>query len=87
MTFGDNDAAESAEWRMSGKDATGSLVPRGPGGDLAGERSVDRIASSPRVSVDAIIGTLEARKAEQCCGRRVLAVQDGARGNRIIPRK
>ena len=76
MAFGDIRVAERAEWLVDRIAATGSLVLRKLGGDLAGERSVGRFLSSPYVSVNAIVETLAARTAEQCVGRRVLAVQD-----------
>jgi hypothetical protein len=76
MAFGDIRVAERAEWLVDRIAATGSLVLRKLGGDLAGERSVGRFLSSPYVSVDAIVETVAARTARQCAGRRVLAVQD-----------
>lgn len=76
MAYGDIRVAERAEWLVDRIAATGSLVLRKLGGDLAGERSVGRFLSSPYVSVDSIVETLAARTAKQCSGRRVLAVQD-----------
>lgn len=56
--------------------ATGSLVIRKIGVDRAGEMAVHRFLSSPFVSVGSIVETVAARTAEQCAGRRIVAIQD-----------
>ena len=78
MVFGIGDVRVAArgEWLLERMVATGSLVVRKLGGDRAGEVAVHRFLSSPYVSVEAIVGTLVARTAEQCRGRRIVAIQD-----------
>lgn len=76
MSFGDIRVAERAEWLIGRVAATGSLVLRKIGETRAGEMAAHRFLSSPHVSVDRIVETLAHRTAQQCAGRRVLAVQD-----------
>ena len=76
MSFGDIRVAERAEWLINRVAATGSLVLRKIGETCAGEMAAHRFLSSPHVSVDRIVETLSHRTAQQCAGRRVLAVQD-----------
>jgi hypothetical protein len=54
----------------------GTLVLRKLGETRAGEKAIHRFLSSPYVSVDRIVETLACRTANQCVGRRILAVQD-----------
>lgn len=76
MAFGDIRVAERSDWLIDRIVATGSLVLRKLGGDLAGERAVGRFLASPYVSVNTIVAAISARTAEQCAGRSVLVVQD-----------
>lgn len=76
MSFGDIRVAERAEWLIGRVAATGSLVLRKIGETRAGEMAAHRFLSSPHVSVDRIVETLAHRTAQQCAGRRILAVQD-----------
>jgi hypothetical protein len=83
MPFGVGDIRVSArgEWLLDRMVATGSLVARRIGVTRAGEMAVHRFLSSPYVSVDSIVETLAARTAEQCAGRRVVAIQDTSEVN------
>jgi hypothetical protein len=81
MSFGDVRVAERAEWLINRVAATGSLVLRKLGETRAGEMAAHRFLSSPYVSVDRIVETLAHRTAQQCAGRRVLAVQDTSEVN------
>lgn len=56
--------------------ACGSLTIRTIGETRAGEIGVHRFLDCPAVTVDEIIGTLAARTAAACAGRRIVAVQD-----------
>ena len=78
MPFGIGDVRVAArgEWLLDRIVATGSLVVRKLGGGRAGEVAVHRFLSSPYASVGAIVETLAARTAEQCAGRRIVAIQD-----------
>jgi hypothetical protein len=76
MAFGDIRVAERADWLIDRIAATGSVVLRRLGGDRAGEMVVHRFLSSPHVSTERIVATLSERTAQQCGGRRILAVQD-----------
>ena len=76
FAVGDVRVAERGDWLLERIVATGSLVIKKLGGDRAGEKAVHRFLSSPYVSVGAIVKTLAARTAEQCRGRRIVAVQD-----------
>jgi hypothetical protein len=78
MPFAIGNARTSArgEWLMERIVATGSLVVRKIGIDRAGEMAVHRFLSSPFVSVGSIVETIAARTAEQCAGRRIVAIQD-----------
>jgi hypothetical protein len=76
MSFGDIRVAERADWLIERVATAGTLVLRKLGETRAGEKAVHRFLSSPYVSVDRIVETLAARTAEQCAGRRIVAVQD-----------
>jgi hypothetical protein len=76
MSFGDIRVAERADWLIERVATAGTLVLRKLGQTRAGEKAVHRFLSSPYVSADRIVETLAARTAEQCAGRRILAVQD-----------
>jgi hypothetical protein len=76
MAFGDIRVADRADWLIDRIKATGSLVLRKLGGTRAGEIAVQRFLSSPYVNVDKVVESAAVRTAEQCKGRRVLAVQD-----------
>lgn len=76
MAFGDIRVADRADWLIDRMVATGSLVLRKLGGNLAGERAVGRFLASPYVSVNNIVESLSARTAQQCTSRGVLLVQD-----------
>jgi Transposase DDE domain len=76
MSFGDIRVAERADWLIERVATTGTLVLRKLGETRAGEKAVHRFLSSRYVSVDRIVETLAARTAEQCAGRRILAIQD-----------
>ena len=76
MAFGDIRVAERADWVIERVAATGSLVLRKIGETRAGEMAVHRLLSSPYVSVERIVETLSGRTAQQCVGRRILAIQD-----------
>lgn len=76
MSFGDIRVAERADWLIERVATAGTLVLRKLGETRAGEKAVHRFLSSPYVSVDRIVETLAARTAQQCVGRRILAVQD-----------
>jgi hypothetical protein len=76
MSFGDIRVAQRADWAIERIAALGTLVLRRIGETRAGEMAVHGFLSSPYVSVDRIVETAAARTAGQCCGRRVLAVQD-----------
>ena len=76
MSFGDIRVAERADWLIERVATAGTLVLRKLGETRAGEKAVHRFLSSPYVSVDRIVETLAARTAQQCAGRRILAVQD-----------
>lgn len=76
MGFGDIRVAQRADWLVERVLATGSLVLTRLGGNRAGEMAVQRFLSSPYVSVDRIVASLAERTAQQCAGRRILAVQD-----------
>lgn len=74
--IGDVRVAARAEWLLERIVATGSLVLRKLGVTRAGEVAVQRFLGSPFVSVGAVVETLAARTAEQCVGRRIVAIQD-----------
>jgi DDE family transposase len=76
MSFGDIRVAERADWLIERVATAGTLVLRKLGETRAGEKAVHRFLSSPYVSVDRITETLATRTAEQCAGRRILAIQD-----------
>jgi hypothetical protein len=76
FAVGDIRVAARGEWLADRILATGSLVLRKLGGTRAGEMAVRRFLSSPYVSVASITEALAARTAEQCAGRRVVAIQD-----------
>lgn len=76
MAFGDIRVADRADWLIERMTALGTTVLRRIGETRAGEMAVHRFLSSPHVSTENIVATLSARTAEQCQGRRVLAVQD-----------
>ena len=76
MGYGDVRVADRADWVIERVAATGSLVLRKIGESRAGEMAVHRLLSSPYVSVDRIVETLANRTAQQCVGRRILAIQD-----------
>jgi len=76
MAYGDIRVAERADWLIERVATAGTLVLRRVGETRAGEQAVHRFLSSPYVSVERIIETLAARTAQQCAGRRVLAIQD-----------
>jgi Transposase DDE domain len=76
FAIGNARAAARGEWLMDRIVATGSLVVRKIGMDRAGEMAVHRFLSSPFVSVGSIVETIAARTAEQCAGRRIVAIQD-----------
>jgi hypothetical protein len=79
--MGDVRVAARAEWLVERIVATGSLVLRQLGGSRAGEVAVHRFLSSPYSSVEAIVETLASRTAQQCVGRRVVAIQDTSEVN------
>jgi Transposase DDE domain len=81
MAFGDIRVAERADWLIERIAAVGSVVLRKVGETRAGEMAVHRFLSSRYVSADTIVATLSARTAEQCRGRRILAVQDTSEVN------
>ena len=83
VTFGLGDirVAARAEWLIEQIVATGSLVVRELGGTRAGEMAVHRFLSSPYSSVEGIVETLASRTAQQCVGRRVVAIQDTSEVN------
>jgi hypothetical protein len=81
MGIGDVRVAARGDWLIERIVATGSLVLRKVGGTRAGEMAVHRFLSSPYVSVDAIVETLGAHTAEQCAGRRIVAIQDTSEVN------
>jgi len=83
VTFGLGDTRVSAraEWLIEQIVATGSLVVRELGASRAGEMAVHRFLSSPYSSVEGIVETLGARTAQQCVGRRVVAIQDTSEVN------
>ena len=76
MAFGDIRVAERADWLIDRVATAGTVVLRKLGESRAGEKAVHRFLSSRYVSVDRIVETLAARTAQQCAGRRILAVQD-----------
>jgi hypothetical protein len=76
MAFGDVRVAERADWLIERVATAGTMVLRRLGETRAGEQAVHRFLSSPYVSVERIVETLAARTAQQCSGRRVLAIQD-----------
>jgi hypothetical protein len=76
MSFGDVRVDRNAEWLLERIAATGSVVLRKLGETRSGEMAVHRFLSSPYVSVERIVETAAGRTAQQCAGRRVLAVQD-----------
>lgn len=83
MPFGIGDVRTAArgDWVIERMVATGSLVVREIGETRAGEMAVHRFLSSPYVSVGSIVETLAERTAEQCAGRRVVAIQDTSEVN------
>jgi len=81
MAFGDIRVAERADWLIERISTVGSVVLRKIGETRGGELAVHRFLSSPYVSVETIIATLSARTAEQCQGRRILAIQDTSEVN------
>ena len=81
MAFGDIRVAERADWLIERIATVGSVVLRKVGETRAGEMAVHRFLSSRYVSTDAIVATLSARTAEQCRGRRILAIQDTSEVN------
>src|SRR5947209_7697500 len=74
--MGDIRVAGRFEWLIDRIVATGSLVLRRLGGTRAGEVAVQRFFASPYTSAAGIVETLARRTAQQCIGRRVVAVQD-----------
>jgi hypothetical protein len=76
FAIGNARAAARGEWLMDRIVATGSLVIRKIGVDRAGEMAAHRFLSSPFVSVGSIVETVAARTAQQCAGRRIVAIQD-----------
>ena len=76
MSFGDIRVAQRADWLVDRIAALGTLVLRRIGETRAGEMAVHGFLSSPYVSVAGIVETAAARTAEQCAGRRILAIQD-----------
>ena len=56
--------------------STGSLVLKTIGGTRSGEVAVQRLLSSPRLSVDTIIEASSMRTVRACAGRRVVCAQD-----------
>lgn len=76
MGFGDIRVARRADWLVERVAARGSVVVGRLGETRAGELAVHRFLSSRHVSVDRIVAAQAERTAEQCAGRRVLAVQD-----------
>jgi Transposase DDE domain len=85
MAFGDIRVAERADWLIERITAVGSVVLRKIGETRAGEMAVHRFLSSRQVSTEAIVATVSARTAEQCRGRRILAIQDTSEIN--FPRR
>ena len=81
MAFGDIRVAERADWLIERIAAVGSVVLRKVGETRAGEMAAHRFLSSRYVSTEAIVATLSARTAEQCRGRRILAIQDTSEVN------
>lgn len=76
MGIGDVRVAARGDWLVERIVATGSLIVRKIGATRRGEMAVHRFLSSPYVSVNTIVETLGARTAEQCAGRRIVAIQD-----------
>lgn len=76
FAIGNRRVAARGEWLMERIVATGSLVVRKIGVDRAGEMAVHRFLSSPFVSAGSIVETVAAQTAEQCAGRRIVAIQD-----------
>jgi len=81
MAFGDIRVAERADWLIERIAAVGSVVLCKVGETRAGEMAVHRFLSSRYVSSEAIVTTLAERMAEQCRGRRILAIQDTSEVN------
>src|SRR3981189_1398439 len=61
--------------------STGSLVLKTIGGTRSGEVAVQRLLSSPRLSVDTIIEASSMRTVRACAGRRVVCAQDASEIN------
>ena len=76
MGFGDIRVAQRADWLIERVVSSGSVVLSRLGETRAGEMAVRRFLSSPYVSVERIVASLAERTAQQCAGRRILAVQD-----------
>lgn len=81
FAIGDVRTEARGEWLLDRIVSTGSLVVRKLGVTRAGEMAVHRFLSSPYVSVSSIVETLSARTAEQCAGRRIVAIQDTSEVN------
>lgn len=76
LAIGDVRTAARGDWLMERVVATGSVVLHKLGANRAGEMAAHRFLSSPYVSPGSIAGTLAARTAAQCAGRRIVAIQD-----------